>query len=126
MTAVAKRLVLRRAAAAQRDARVFPNQVAVRVDDANGAADEERAVRARLDRRFRQWLFLQAAVEAAVVERAGRAALDRSRDGLRVGCVDDDPGPRFWNEHLRQPPHAVAHVNAEPRLPQNLDRSAGV
>jgi len=92
MAAVAEGLVLRRAAAAQRGARVLPNQVAVRVDDANGAANEERAVRARLDRRFRGWLFLQPAVEAAVVERAGRATLDRSRDSVCVGRVDDDPG----------------------------------
>jgi len=126
MAAVAEGLVLRRAAAAQRGARVLPNQVAVRVDDANGAADEERAVRARLDRCFRRWLFLQSAVEAAVVERAGRAALDRSRDGACIGRVDDDPGPRLWNEDLRQPAHAVAHVDAEARLPQDFDRIARV
>ena len=92
MAAVTKGLVLRRATAAQRDTRVLPDQTAVRVDDANGPADEERAVRARLDRRFRGWLFLQPAVEAAVVERAGRATLDRSRDSVCVGRVDDDPG----------------------------------
>ena len=85
-----------------------------------------RAVRTRLDRRFRPLLFLAATIEAAVVERAGRAALDRSRNGVRVGRVDDDPGPRLWNEDLRQPAHAVAHVNAEPRLPQNLDRITDV
>jgi hypothetical protein len=98
----------------------------VRVDDANAAADEERAVRTRLDRRFRRWLFLGPAIETAVVERAGRASLDRGRDSVCVGRVDDDPGPRLWNEYLWQPAHAVAHVNAEPRLPQDLDRIAGV
>jgi len=72
------------------------------------------------------WLFLQSAVEAAVVERAGRAALDRSRDGACIGRVDDDPGPRLWNEDLRQPAHAVAHVDAEARLPQDFDRIARV
>lgn len=78
-----------------------PNEVAFRVDDANGTTDEERAVRTRLDRRLSGWLFLRSAVEAAVVERAGRTALDRSRDSVCVGRVDDDPGPRLWNEHLR-------------------------
>jgi hypothetical protein len=100
MAAVAEGLVLRRAAAAERYSCVFPNQVAVRVDDPNGAADEERAIRARLDRRFRRLLFLAPAIETAVVERAGRAALDRSRDGVCLGRVDGDPGPRLWIEHL--------------------------
>ena len=126
MAAVAEGLVLRRAAAAQRDARVLPNQVAVRVDDANGPADEERAVRTRLDRGFLRRLFLSAAIETTVVERAGRTGLDCSRDSVCIGCVDDDPGPRLRNEDLRQRVHAVAHVNAEPRLPQNLDRIADV
>ena len=100
MAAVAERLVLRRATAAQRDTRVLPDQTAVRVDDADGASNEERAVRARLDRRFRRRLFLQSAVEAAVVERACGAALDRSRDSVCVGRVDDDPGARLWHEDL--------------------------
>ena len=126
MAAVAEGLVLRRAAAAQRDARVLPNQPAVRIDDANGAADEERAVRTRLDRRFFLRLLLASAIETAVVERAGRTSLDRGRDPVCVGRVDDDPGPRLWNEHLGQPAHAIAHVDAEPRLPQDLDRIAGV
>src|SRR6187455_115897 len=100
MTAVAERLVLRRAAATERHTCVLPNQVTVRVDDANGTADEERAVGTRLDRRFRRLLFLAPTIQAAVVERAGRAALDRSRDRVCVGRVDDNPGPRLWNEHL--------------------------
>ncbi len=117
MAAVAEGLVLRRAATAQRYARVFPNQLAVRANDANGAADEEGAVRARLDRHVLLRLLLASAVETAVVERPGRTGLDRGRDGVCVRRVDDDPGPRLWNEHLGQPAHAVAHVNAEPRLP---------
>lgn len=100
MTAVAERLVLRRAAATERHACVLPNQVTVRIDDANGTTDEERPVRTRFDRRFRRWLFVAPTVEAAVVERAGGAALDRSRDRVCVGSVDDDPGPRLWNEYL--------------------------
>jgi hypothetical protein len=126
MAAVAEGLVPRRAAATQRHTGVFPNQLAVRVDDANGPADEERAIRTRLDCRLLLRLFLAPAVETAVVERAGRTGLDRGGDSVRVGRVDDDPGPRLWNEHLGQPAHAVAHVNAEPRLPQDLDRIAGV
>jgi hypothetical protein len=117
MTAVAEGLVPRGAAATQRHARVFPNQLAARVDDANVAADEERAVRTRLDRRVLLRLLLASAIETAVVERAGRTGLDRGRNGVYIGRVDDDPGPRLWNEHLGQPPHAVAHVNAESRLP---------
>jgi hypothetical protein len=126
MAAVAEGLVLRRATATQRQARVFPNHMTVRVDDANPATDEERAIRARLDRRFLRWLFLLPAVEAAVTERTRRAGFDRGRDSVCVGRVDDDPRPRVWIENLRQPAHAVAHVNAEPRLPLDLDRIARV
>src|SRR5258705_7464170 len=100
MAAVAEGLVLRCAAATQRDARVLPNHPAVRVDDANGAADEERAVRARLDRRLRRWLFLPSAIEAAVVEGARPAAFDRGRDVLPRGGVHPHPGPPPLNEHL--------------------------
>jgi hypothetical protein len=126
MAAVAEGLVLRRAAATQRHARVFPNQLVVRVDDANETADEERAVRARLDRRFLLRLLLASAIEPAVVERAGRTGLDRGRDSVCIGRVDDDPGPRLWNEHLRQLAHAVANVDAKPRFPLDLDRLACV
>ena len=126
MAAVAEGLVLRPAAATQRHPRVLPNQPAFGVDDANAAADEERAVRTRLDRGVLLVLLVASAIEPAVVERAGRTALDRSRDGACIGRVDDDPGPRLWNEHLGQPAHAVAYVNAEPRLPQDLDRIAGL
>jgi hypothetical protein len=101
MAAVAEGLVLRRAAATERHACVLTNQPAVPIDDANGAADEERAVRAWLDRCFRRLLFPAPAIEAAVVERAGRAALDRRRDSLCVGRVDDDPGSHLWIEDLR-------------------------
>lgn len=117
MAAVAEGLVLRRAATAQRYARVFPNQLAVRANDANGAADEERPVRTRLHCRLRRSLFLPPAIETAVVERAGRTGLDRGRDSVCVGRVNDNPGPRLWNEHPGQPAHAVAHMDAEPRLP---------
>lgn len=126
MTAVAEGLVLRPPAATQRDARVFPNQLAVRVDDANEAADEERAVRTRLNRRVFLRLLLASAIETAEVERAGWTGLDRGRDSVCVGRVGDDPRPCFRIEHLGQPAHAVTHVNAEPRLPPNLDRLAGV
>jgi hypothetical protein len=126
MAAVAEGLVLRRAAATQRHARVLPNQLAFRVDDANEAANEERSVRTRLDRRVLLWLLLASAIKAAVVERAGRTSLDRRRDSVCVRRVDDDPGPRLWNEHPGQPAHAVAHMNAEPWLPQDLDRIAGI
>jgi hypothetical protein len=126
VAAVAEGLVLRRATAAQSDPRVFPYQPTVRVDDADGASDEERTIRTWLDRGFLRRLFLSAAIETAVVERAGRTGLDRGRDGVCIGRVDDDPGPRLWNEDLRQPAHAVAHMNAEPRLPHDLDRIAGV
>jgi hypothetical protein len=100
MAAVAERLVLRRATAAQSDPRVFPYQPTVRVDDADLTPDEERAIRTWLDRGFLRRLFLSAAIETTVVERAGRTGLDRSRDSVCIGCVDDDPGPSLWNEHL--------------------------
>jgi hypothetical protein len=100
MAAVAERLVLRRATAAQSDPRVFPYQPTVRVDDADGAPDEERTIRAWLDRGFLRRLFLLTAVETAVVECAGRTALDRGRDSVCVGRVDDDPGSRLRIEDL--------------------------
>jgi hypothetical protein len=126
MAAVAERLVLGSTAATKRQPRVFPNQLTVLVDDANEAADEERAVRPRLDRRFLLWLLLRSAVEPAVVERTGWTGLDRGRDRVCVGGVDDNPRPGLWIEHLRQRAHAIAHMNAEPRLPLDLDRTAGV
>ena len=65
MAAVAERLVLRRATAAQSDPRVFPYQPTVRVDDADGASDEERTIRTWLDRGFLRRLFLPTAIETA-------------------------------------------------------------
>jgi hypothetical protein len=126
MAAVAERLVLGSTAATKRQPRVFPNQLTALVDDANEAADEERAVRTRLDGRSRLWLLLRSAVEPAVVERTGWTGLDRGRDRVCVGGVDDNPRPGLWIEHLRQRAHAIAHMNAEPRLPLDLDRTAGV
>jgi hypothetical protein len=100
MAAVAERLVLRRATAAQSDPRVFPYQPTVRVDDADGASDEERTIRTWLDRGFLRRLFLPTAIETAVVERAGRTALDRGRDRDRVSRVYDDPRSCLWIEDL--------------------------
>ena len=100
MTAVAEGLVLRRAAPTERHASVFPNQLAFGVDDANTAADEERAVRTRLDRGVLLVLLVASAIEPAVVERAGRTALDRGRDRDRVSRVYDDPRSCLWIEDL--------------------------
>lgn len=101
MAAVAKRLVLGCAAATQRESRVFSNDPAVLVDDSDRAADEERAVRPRLDRRDRLRLFLRAAVESAVAERTGRARFDGGRDRVCIGSLDCNPRPRLCVEDLR-------------------------
>src|SRR5262249_56829162 len=90
---VAERLVRRATAPAEGDPRVLTQNFAVVVDDAHLAAQEQRSVRARLDGQLARRLLLRPAVQAAVMERAGRALLDRCRDLIGVGSVQQDPRP---------------------------------
>src|SRR5436190_8226553 len=126
VAAVAERLVARGAAAAERDARVFSDHGPVVAEDAQAATQEEGPVRARLDRRFLGHLFLRPAVEPPEVECPGRTRSHRLRDLVRVRRVHRDPRPGIGVEHLRQCANAVLHVDAQARLPRDLDSLAGV
>src|SRR6266550_7855488 len=121
VTSVAEGLVLGPAAAAQSYPRVLADHFAAGADDANAAADEERAVRTGFDRRLVERLLLRPAVEPPVPEGAGRARLDRRRDRIGVGGVDLNPGPGVGPKDVRQTAHAVPHVDAQPWLPVDLD-----
>src|SRR3954468_20868396 len=126
MAAVAERLGGGRAAAKEGGAGVLTDQPPVSRDDPDGASDEERAVRPRLDRRLLDRLLLRATVETSMMKSAGRARLHCRGDGVRIGGVDDDPWSGLREKDVRKTSHTVANVNAEPRFPVDLDRFTGV
>src|SRR5258708_1830287 len=99
MAAVAERLVLRRAAPAQRNPRVLPKQLAVLAEDPDLAADEQRPVGVLLHRGLLRHRLLRPAVPTAEVQRSRRAALDHLTDLVRGSVIDDDPGPPLVVEH---------------------------
>src|SRR5580692_3849695 len=117
MTAVAERLVGRCTAPAERHSRVLPDQRVVLTEDPDVAADEQRAVRAFLDRSFLRYRLLGPAVQAAEVQRARRTALDHVADLAGRSVVHDDPRPTLIVEHGRKAPQAFADMDAERRLP---------
>ena len=122
MAPIAERPVLGRAAPAQSDACVLTDQTTLAVDDLDPPPNEEWAVGLRLDRRVVLRLFLNAAVEAAEVERARRTSADNVRDLVRLRGVDVDPRTPLRIEAEREAADAVARVDAQLRLPVHLDR----
>src|ERR671924_873971 len=118
MAPVAERLVLRGAAAAEREPRVQPDQPSLVIDDPQAPADTERAVWAHVDRRLRLRFLLRTPVEAAEVERAGRTGENRRGDGVGIGGIDVYPWPPPRVEHPTEPSDAVPAMDAGLRLPK--------
>src|SRR5215203_680955 len=122
VAAVTEGLILRRPAPAEGEPSVLADHLALRPDDLYAAAHEQRPVRTRLDRRLRGGLLLSAVVEPAEVQRPRRAGQNRPRDRIGIGSVHVDPRPRRRPENAAESSVAVAAVDAEARLPVDLDR----
>src|SRR5262245_43352869 len=126
VAAVAERLVSRPAAAAEREARVFAKDVPVWVLDPEASAEEERPVRPRHDLRRILRLLLRPAVKPTKMERAGRTRENRLGDLVGLGGAHVDPRATLRVEDRAEPPDAFPRVDAEPRLPVDLDPFVGV
>src|SRR6266508_505777 len=123
--AVAERPVARSAAATERGPLALVEDVAVGVEDADAAPEEEWAA-GRGANLERLRTLRQAAAEPPRAQRPGRAARDGRLDLVGRSRVGLHPGPSVAIEHLRQPLDAVQRVVAEARLPLDHDLVARV
>ena len=116
MGAVAERLVSGSPAAAERRSLAFVEEVALGVDDAHAAGDEQRPVLGGAD------LFTASGARCTNAEpprpqRTGGAPSNRVLDLVRRRCVHFDPRPPPLVEHLRQRTNTVAGVEAQAAAP---------
>jgi hypothetical protein len=97
---------------------------AVRVDDPDLPAHEERAVRSQLHARRLVGRLGVRAVRSVVAERAGRAQPHGRRHLVGGGGVDGHPGAPPGVEHLGEAAQAAAGVDAEIAVPVDDDPGA--
>jgi hypothetical protein len=121
MTPITKGFVPGVATSAQRDSRVFPNEVAAWPYHSHVTPDEERAVGPRGDRGFLRLRLLQAIIEPLEVQRPRRTRHDRLGDLIRGSGIDLDPRSALGLEDFRQTAKADTDVNAQLRLPRDGD-----
>ena len=122
MAAVAERLALRGAAAAQRRAQRLRF-----VLDRELGVERERPILAHAHQIDRRRRFVVAAVEPLIGDRAGGARVCDLRNGLGGRIVGLDPGAlHVGYEHIRPPQHAMARVDTFVPVEADHDVAAAV
>ena len=117
MTSITERFILRVAAPAKRDARVFANQLSARSYNPHMTSDVQWTVEPRIDRCFLRLWFLWTTIQPLEVQCPSWAGHDHLGDLIRRGCIDLDPRSFLRLEDFRQTAKAIAGVNAQFRFP---------
>src|SRR5688500_17999553 len=116
---VAEREVRGAAAAAEGEAGAAADDVSLLVLDLDVAAHEQRPVAHRNHGGLIRRPLAGRAVEALVLERAGRAPNHRQCNGVGVAGREIDPGTMPRIEYRRLRPDARAAVDASPGVPRH-------
>src|SRR5688572_19027014 len=116
---VAEREVRGATAAAEGEAGAAADDVSLLVLDLDVAAHEQWPVAHRNHGGLIRRLLAGRAVEALVLERAGRAASHGQRDGAGIAGREIDPGATPRIEYRRLRPDARAAVDASPGVPRH-------
>jgi len=116
MAAIAKRLVLRGAATAQRRAQ---HEFAI---DVHLGIEGERSVLAHPDQIDHRCRLVRSTILAAVGDRAGRAGMGDADDRLdRAGLGMDPLTRRIGNENLGMAEHTIARMDAQFAVETDVD-----